>query len=145
MSEREFAQPDPAPPASIAAGHEPDPLRVRALVWFVIGFIAFAIVAHWGIWLLLKHDIRQPRYADRPRSIVHADPGPPADAPALQPTPQHDVVPWQDAVEMRDAENQIFTQLGWTLDDHGHARIPDSIIRAVAARSSTQPSTRGAK
>lgn len=145
MSQREFAQPDPAPADSITAGHEPDTLRVRAIVWLVVGFIAFAIVMHWGIWLLLKHDVAQPRYTDRPRSIVHADPGPPSEAPALQPIPQHDVVPRQDAAEMREAENHIFTQLGWSLDAHGHARIPDSIIRTVAARSSTRPSPGGVK
>jgi hypothetical protein len=147
MSEREFAQPaaDAPQPGAIGAGHEPDPMSVRAMVWFVIGFIAFAIAAHWGIWLLLKHDVRQSRYIDRPRSIVHADPGPPSGAPALQPMPHHDVVPWQDAAEMHEAENRVFTQLGWTPDDHGHARIPDSIITAVAARSATRPSTQGAK
>jgi hypothetical protein len=146
VSESRIRQPDDAPdPVAIARGHEPDPLRVRAMVWFVIGFIAFAIAAHFGIWLLLKHDVSKPRFVDRPRSVMHAESGPPSGAPALQPMPQHDVVPWQDAAEMRAAENRVFTQLGWSPDEHGRARIPDSVISAVAARSSTRPATRGAK
>jgi hypothetical protein len=145
VSESRVRKPDAPDPQAIDGGHEPDPLRVRAMVWSVIGFIAFAILAHAGIWFLLKHDVGKPRFVERPRSVVHPDAGPPSDAPAIQPMPQHDVVPWQDAADMRAAEDRVFTQLGWSLDEHGRARIPDSVVSAVAARSSTRPSTRGAK
>ena len=127
---------------AIARGHEPDQLRVRAIVWFVIGFIAFAIVAHWGIWLVLKHYVGQPRFVDRPRSVVQAEAGPPSGAPALQPIPDHDEAPREDVAAMHAAEDRVFRQLGWSAEG-GRVRIPDSVISAVAARAATQPAGGG--
>jgi hypothetical protein len=128
--------PDPSP-ATVARGHEQDPLPVRATVWLVVAFIGFAAVAHAGIWFVLKHEVRQPRAVDRPRSVVRPDPGPPAGAPALQPTPRHDETPWEDVAGMHEAEDGVFDAMGWTVED-GRARIPDAVVRAVAARAATR-------
>jgi hypothetical protein len=132
---------DPSPD-SVTRGHEPDPLRVRLLVWSLVGFIGFAVVAHVGIWYVMKHDTDQPRYVDRRRSVARPDPGPPAGAPPLQPTPRHDVVPWQDVAELRAAEDRVFGEMGWRVEN-GRAVIPDSIVRAVAARTATRPAGLG--
>jgi hypothetical protein len=133
--------PDPSPD-SVTRGHESDPLRVRLLVWSVVGFIGFAGVAHIGIWYVMKHYMNDPRAVDRARSVARPDPGPPAGAPPLQPSPRHDVVPWQDVADMRAAEDRVFGEMGWRVENE-RAVIPDSVVRAVAARASTRPTGAG--
>src|SRR5260221_6051884 len=124
MSETRIGQPDPRHDV-VARGHEPDPLRVRALVWFVAAFIAFAMVTHVGIWLLLKRYANEPRAVDRARSVARPDAGPPAGAPPLQPMPGHDLVPWQDVAAMHEHEDRVFAAIGWPVEN-GRAEIPDS-------------------
>jgi hypothetical protein len=143
MSETRTGQLDPRHDA-VARGHEPDPLRVRALVLFVIAFIAFAIVAHVGIWLLLKRYANESRAVDQARSVARPDTGPPAGAPPLQPTPGHDFVPWQDVAAMHEAEDRVFASIGWPVEN-GRARIPDAVVRAIAARATSRPTSGGGK
>ena len=126
---------------SLARGHEPDGLRMRTLVWLVVGFIAFAVAVQIGIWFVLKHYTHGPRAADRARSVARVEAGPPADAPPLQPTPGHDRAPWQDVAAMRASEDQVFAQMGWTVKG-GHARIPDAVVHAVSSGSTTAPASR---
>src|SRR5258706_13666786 len=129
---------------AVARGHEPDPLRVRALVWLVAAFIAFAVVAHVGIWFLLKRYANEPRSVDRARSVARPDTDPPAGAPPLQPMPGHDLVPWQDVAAMHEAEDRVFAAIGWPVEN-GRARIPDAGVPAVAARATSRPASGGGK
>src|SRR5258706_16383612 len=129
MSEMRTGQPDSRHDA-VTRGHESDSLRVRALVWLVTAFIAFAVVAHIGVWFLLKRSASVPRAVDRPRSVVRPDAGPPAGAPPLQPMPNHDFAPSQDVAAMHQEEDTVFAAIGWPVEN-GRARIPDSVVRAV--------------
>lgn len=143
MSEAQTEQVDSREEAR-KRGHEPDRLRVRALVWLVIGFVAFAVASHAGLWFLLKGYTDEPRAADERRSVARAEAAPAAGAPPLQPIPGHDEVPWQDLARVRAKEDDVFAAMGWTVA-RGHARIPDAVIRAVASgRTTTAPTSRPA-
>ena len=129
---------------TVTRGHEPDSLRVRAAVWLVVAFIGFAIIAHIGVWFLLKRYASAPRAVDRPRSVARPETRPPAGAPPLQPMPNYDLVPSEDLAEMHREENWVFAAIGWPVEN-GRARIPDSVLKAVAARATSRPTSGGDK
>ena len=125
--------------------HEPDPLRFGWLVAFVFGLI----VLGWGtkvlVWRILVHYTQGVRAVDRPRSAARVDAGGlPPGAPALQPIPQHDLVPWQELAAMRESEDRVFAGMGWPVKE-GRAQIPDAVVKAVAARPTTQATTQPAR
>ena len=115
-------------------GYQPEAVRVRGLVIFVIIFVITAAVLHVGIWLLQMALESRNRAVDVPRSAVEADVTP-AEHP-LQPSVGHDALPYQDMEALRRQEDGMFQKLGWRVDPATHeADVPDAIIQRVAAEA----------
>ena len=117
--------------------HEKSDVNVRALIWFVVIFIAFAAVTHVFLWVLFK------AYASRARHEVGAPPmtkvALPADLnvptePRLQPFPTKvqggqvisptSATPVVDMVHMRASEEEQLHNPGWIDRQKGIVRIP---------------------
>jgi hypothetical protein len=130
-------QPDPAP-ETVTRGYEVGDLRPRWLLIAVTGFIALAIVIHLVVWFMLKGMAKDVRKEDIPRSVVTQNP-PRLEGPPLQPTQSHDRLPQEDLEQMRRREDQVFANLGWTVDGARHrVEPPAELVRAVAARRPSQ-------
>jgi hypothetical protein len=123
----------PPPPAIRQLGYEPSRINVKAMTLFVVCFLLTAAVLHTGLWFLEKHYAGLVREADVPQSLV------PRTSlfiePHLQPTPEHDRLPEQDLAAMRQADREVFDQLGWQPGPAGGAAvIPEPIVSQLAAR-----------
>ena len=119
---------------ALQLGYQPEAIRVRGLVIFVICFVITAAVLHVGIWFLQMALDSRNRGVDMPRSAVQADVTPP-DHP-LQPSVGHDTLPFQDMEALRRQEDGMFQKLGWQVDRATHeADVPDAIIQRVAAEA----------
>jgi hypothetical protein len=134
--------PDPSPDA-LSRGYEWTHMRLRWVLALVIGFVLCALVMHVSLWFVLRAFENNPRPVDQPRSVVRATESAPEYAPPLQPSPVHDRLPEQDLALMRQREDAVFADLGWTLDPLTHRRVPPAaLIARIAQRyPSTAPST----
>jgi hypothetical protein len=116
--------------------HEKSDVDVRALIWFVVIFIAFAIVTHIGLWMMFKFFASLARgTTNSPLSSVSR----PADSavpplPRLQPFPTREAsgemvapnasTPPVDMELMRADEEKKLKELGWADRQKGIVRIP---------------------
>ena len=121
---------------NVETHHEKSDVDVRALLWFVVIFIAFAIVSHALLYVMFKF------FANLSRGAVNApltSIARPADAgvpqlPRLQPFPTKDPrgemvspvagTPPVDMVQMREEQETSLTQPGWVDKQKGIVRIP---------------------
>jgi hypothetical protein len=124
----------------IARGYEPSDLRPKWLALFLVGFVLVAIVSHVTLWAVMKRLANKPRSVDVERSALSARPS--TREPALQPSLTHDRPPEQDLRALRQQEDDVFAQLGWSRDAQSGAFVPPaSIVQAIAQRATTQPAT----
>jgi hypothetical protein len=140
---------------SLEAGYETSTVSVKALAWFVVGLIATAAVIHVAVWLLYREYVKIDERSDKPFSAL-TDPRtidqynqqhgthlsaasvqqPPP--PQIQPTPPYHNLPSDDLREMHRAEDELFRQMGWTVEaqDHTGLHIPPQVIAAVIRHES---------
>lgn len=110
---------------------------LRGVLWFVGIFLAFAIVAHVGLWILYRAFLaRDARMDTQNSALVSERPAPPE--PRLQPSLPHNVFPRQDLILLREREDEEFAKRGWRTEN-GHLQIPETIVAQVAVLSTTQP------
>jgi hypothetical protein len=117
-------------PRAVEAGHEPDVVSVRGVLWFAFWLFAVAVAIHVGLWGLLRLfqfqvTRRQPEIAPAVRASLQRTPA----APRLETLP---LVPRE---RLRADEDARLTSYGWINRPGGIARIPiDAAMRIVAER-----------
>jgi hypothetical protein len=119
-------------------------LSARAMLWFLVWFVIAAAVIHLLLWFVMKQMASDVRPAvDRPANLVEPSAAEVAAAPPLQPSTGHDVLPREDLARMREGEDVVFERLGWTVDRRtGLAKVPASVVQAVARRTAAAADTR---
>src|SRR5947209_2683954 len=115
--------------------HEESDVNVRALLWFVAIFIAFAAVTHLLLFLMFKFFVNLERgNANAPLTAMNR----PSDMdvpqlPRLQPfptkagkqeIPPYGATPVVDTEEMRTHEEKVLDSYGWVDKQHGVVHIP---------------------
>jgi hypothetical protein len=117
---------------ALKQGYEPSDVNTRGLLIFFICFALGGIVVQGGLWWLFKdYYMHQPRSVDEQTSAAPAPLRFPS--PNLQPTEQHNKMPWQDLAKLRQEKGEIFKQMGWTPDfAQGTGTVPDEIIARLA-------------
>jgi hypothetical protein len=121
---------------NVETHHEKSDVDVRALIWFVVIFIAFAIVTHVLLYFMFKFFASIARGSTNAplTSIARpADAGVPP-SPRLQPFPTKETTgemtspvagtPAVDMVQMRQDQQNALTQPGWVDKEKGIVRIP---------------------
>lgn len=124
--------------------HEKSDVDVKALLWFVVIFIVFAIVTHLVLWLMFKYFATLARGStNAPLTSVArpADAGVPRE-PRLQPFPEKDGkgdirAPYQHTPEvdmelMRAREQQALENPGWVDREKGVVRLPIAVAKQIA-------------
>jgi hypothetical protein len=114
--------------------HETSDVDVRGILWFVVIFLAFAVVTHVLLYFLYAAFRKEFRGDIQPaRTAIHAPAALPQ-TPRLQPFPQKDQngrevppnasTPEVDMTEMRAAEDEALKNPGWVDKQKGIVRIP---------------------
>lgn len=115
---------------ALAAGHEPDVVSVRGVLWFGFWLFAAAVAIHVGLWGLLRlfqveATRKQPEIPPAVRASLQRTPA----APRLEALP---LVPRE---RLRADEEARLSGYGWINRAGGVARIPiDAAMRIVAER-----------
>lgn len=138
------AQEHPPAPAVIGRGYESSEISIRGVLWFVVIFLFTAVVLHIALWYLLNWYGSDRRVVDVPASNVpQIDDFP---EPNLQPTQQHNRLPFQDIGELLRRWDSLFGQMGWKINPQtGQPTIPDDIVTQLAHRyNGRAPSTQSA-
>ena len=136
---------EPPSPEAIALGHEPTAIGLRALVWFLVIFVAAAVVIHVIVWFLMIGFERGQATADPPVSPLAVPANrPPPPEPLLQPSPAQPEPrqPWQDMKTYLARESERLDSYGPTDPLTGAAQIP--IGRAMELLANRLPTTRPA-
>ena len=129
---------------NVETKHEESDVNVRALIWFMVGFVIFAAVTHLGLLLLFKFfaNMERGEAANAPISAVAMPQGadvPPA--PRLQPfrtnqtLPPYGNTPVTDMADMRASELSRLNSYGWVDKQHGIVRIPIEDAKRLALQS----------
>lgn len=123
--------------------HEKSDVDVRALLWFVVIFIAFAAVTHLILWIMFKHFAQMARARNTgPLTSISR----PADAyvpqqPRLQPFPSKEqngvmvpptrATPEVDMELMRATEEEALRNPGWIDKEKGTVRLPIEVAKQL--------------
>lgn len=126
--------------------HEKSDVDVRALLWFVVIFIGFAIVSHILLYVMFRFYRELAKgTTNSPLTMIAR----PADAsipqqPRLQPFPTKDprgtmiaptgMTPPVDMVEMRANEDQALHNPGWVDKQKGIVRIPIDVAKQLVVQ-----------
>jgi hypothetical protein len=114
--------------------HEGTTISLRGVIWFVVIFIACAIVIHIGLWVMYRAFLARDAQMDVKNSALIADRAI-APEPRLQPSVGHDALPKQDLMNLRAHEDAEFEKRGWTRGPDGNLQIPDAIVTKVVQLS----------
>ena len=114
--------------------HEESDVDVRGILWFIVIFIAFAVVVHILLYFLFNFYRNLFRGDVQPARTAIATPAQLPQTPRLQPFPAKDQrgepiapvasTPVVDMVEMRRAEDEALTNPAWIDRQKGIVRIP---------------------
>ena len=116
--------------------HESSDVDIRALIWFAVIFVVFAIVMNLVLALQFKLYVKLERNRNKtPMTGIPRTPdmSVPKNQPLLQPFPRrtgttvappYRVTPVSDLAEMRGAENRALHSYGWVDRQHGIVRMP---------------------
>ncbi|HVR42071.1 MAG TPA: hypothetical protein VMS56_01395 [Thermoanaerobaculia bacterium] len=122
-------------PVNPEVHHEQTDVDVRAILWFTVIFVVFAIVSHVLLWFHLQFLIRAERDPDLlPISLVKGEGAKLPPAPRLQPfpaptatgasvSPLHSVPP-HDMERMRSEQRRRMESWGWVDEGEGRVRMP---------------------
>ena len=130
---------------NVETHHESTDVNVKAIVWFVVIFIAFAAVTHAGLWLLYRFYIQIGRgaAANAPMTSVarSADANVPS-VPRLQPFPSRDPhgevippmadTPVTDMEAMRTQQEAVLNSYGWVDQTRGIVHVPIDEAKKLA-------------
>lgn len=123
-----------AEPVHADVHHEQSDVDVRAILWFTVFFVVFAVVTHVALWfhfVYLRNSLRTPDLL--PVSMVDQDKPKLPPTPRLQPFPNPDqqgsaspleTLPPYDMQKMLEEEQQVLSSYGWSNAAEGRARIP---------------------
>lgn len=132
--------------------HESTDVPVRPLLWFIVIFIAFAVVSHLAILFFYrglanverkKMDppataLKRPVSADVPQNQPLLQPFPTVD-PKGQAIPPQSNTPVTDMVHMREQENARLNNYGWVDRQRGIVHMPIQTAKQIlAARLAVQ-------
>jgi hypothetical protein len=129
----------PSEPVHADVHHEQSDVNVGAILWWAVGLVLFAIVAHiaiYGHFLLLRHLERDPDLL--PISMVKEEGPKLPPAPRLQPFPEPDesgyvsplrALPPREMAEMRRDQEKHLTSYGWANPATKTVHVP--IDRAI--------------
>src|SRR5689334_17577907 len=120
---------------NVETHHEESDVNVRALLWFVVIFIAFAAVTHFALFLMYKFFVQLERgNANAPLTSLARPaemdvPQTPRLQPfpvktGTQPIPPYSSTPVVDMEEMRTHEQQVLQSYGWIDPQKGIVHIP---------------------
>jgi hypothetical protein len=137
--------------------HEESDVNVRALIWFVVIFVVFAILTNLAIWGLFKFFVvleRGNTHAPMTALAMPRDANVP-ETPRLQPFPGHDArgetvlpnsnTPVTDMNDMRAAEDAALNSPPQWIDrQHGVVRIPIARAMEIIAQRGLPASAKGA-
>jgi hypothetical protein len=124
-------QHNPASPEAVQLGYEPETLRARGLLLFLVLFLASMVLLQALLWWVMKEIQKHGVEPDAARSAVTLNQQPPA--PNLQPSVGHDTLDYQDLQALKGEEDAMFAKLGWQVNPATHEiGIPTDIIKAVA-------------
>jgi ABC-type lipoprotein release transport system permease subunit len=114
--------------------HEESDVDVRGILWFVVIFVAFAIVTHIFLYFLYAGFQKHFRGDIQPKRTAISVPPQAPQTPRLQPFPQKDQrgsaippyssTPVVDMVEMHATEEEALKNPGWIDKQKGIVRIP---------------------
>jgi hypothetical protein len=123
--------------------HEESDVNVRALFWFFIIFVVFAVVTHAALWLLFKYYAEIFRgETNQPLTQIAMPAGSniPTE-PRLQPFQTRDArgeeisptaaTPVADLVNMRRNEAEAQTNAAWLDRAHGRVRLPIDVAKQL--------------
>jgi hypothetical protein len=130
----------PPSPQALEQGYEEPGINNRGLMIFFVIFIVTAVVLNFGLWALVKFYLHQPRSADVVVSTAPAQERFPP--PNLQPIQRHNELPREDLADLRREKNEIFKQLGWSINaDTDRPMIPDQIVSQLSGQRNSSPTT----
>jgi hypothetical protein len=121
--------------------HESSDVNVRALIWFMVVFVIFAVVTHLMLWFLYKGFVRMERKGSEELTAVQKPSGinVPKSEPLLEPFPQEDggVAPYANTPvthlgDMRRDEEERLTTYGWVDKQKGIVRVPIEVGKQIA-------------
>jgi hypothetical protein len=118
--------------------HEPDRLRLGALIVFYVCFIASIIVV-LGISYLVLMGFRSAEASGDHPATGSPPTYTPAPEPRLQPSPGSQQVPAIDLTQMRSREYREFEKRGWVDPKSKQVRIPDTIANQIIQMSGGKP------
>jgi hypothetical protein len=135
---------------NVETHHEETDVDVRALLWFTVVFVVFAVVMHFGLLLLFKFFVQLERGDTNARltSIARSPEAGVPGTPRLQPFPTKDgegVVPPNrntpvtDLDDMRAHEDGVLNNYGWVDQGHGIVHIPIEEAKRLALQSNAFP------
>jgi len=123
--------------------HETSDVNVRALLWFIVIFIAFAIFAHLVIWTMFRQYAKMARHTTTPPLSAIARPASASvpQTPRLQPFPTQnpegqmqpptDNTPVVDMQEMHAREDLLLNNPGWVDKQKGIVRLPIDLAKEL--------------
>jgi hypothetical protein len=127
--------------------HEESDVNVRAFLWSVAIFIAFAILTHLSMWVLFRffrdqerRNVRQPMsaIAKMPGASVPEEPRlqpfPNMDSKTARPYPPNTNTPVTDMEDMRRSEDQILHNYSWADQQTGRVRLPIDVAMKLAVQ-----------
>ena len=126
--------------------HEKSDVDVRALLWFVVIFIGFAVVSHALLWVMFKQFAKRARLRNTaPLTSVArpVDAGTPIE-PRLQPFPTRErsgtmvppnrSTPEVDMELMRESEEHALRNPAWIDREKGLVRIPIDVAKRLVVQ-----------
>lgn len=142
---------------NVETKHEKSDVSVRGLLWFIVIFIAFAVVVHVLLYLLFEFYRNQFQHEPHPPRTAVAMPAGQnvPQLPRLQPFPLKDQrgeyvapnasTPPVDMSEMRAREDQVLNNPGWIDRQKGIVSIPiENAKQIVLQRGMLQVNPAGA-
>lgn len=127
--------------------HEESDINVRAVIWFAVIFVVFAIVTHLVIYFMYGMFVNLERKNSAGTALTSIprakDASVPKNQPLLQPFPMKDAAgneiaptantPVTDLIEMRRHEDEALLNYGWINKQQGTVRLPIEIAKQIVA------------
>jgi hypothetical protein len=127
--------------------HESSDVNVRAILWFAVIFVVFAVVTHVVLYGMYKQFVKMEARSSQsaaPLTQVQraADAAVPKNQPLLQPfptkgpqgveVPPTSNTPATDLIDMRRSEDAALQSYGWVDKEHGVVRLPIEVAKRLA-------------
>lgn len=125
---------------NVETRHETSDVNVRALIWFGVIVVIFAVITHFLVYFIYRSFVVEERHQSKKSGVLTevarpADAAVPKNQPLLQPFPRKDgatgnvQVPYRDTpvtdlAALRDAEQKVLTSYGWVDQQKGIVRMP---------------------